>query len=64
METLVRFPNHGKKQGKITKMQVPRASPLVFHFLFVDDLLLFCKVETLECEEVMKVVTNYRKVSD
>ena len=44
-------------------MRVTRACPLVFHLLFADDSLFFCKAELRECEEVMKVVRTYGKAS-
>ena len=55
-EALISLLNHAENQGKITGMSVSRASPLVSHLLFADDILFFCKAEPCECDEVMKAL--------
>ena len=62
-EALVSLLSHAESQGKITGMRVTRAGPSVFHLLFADDNLFFCKAVPRECEEVMKVVRKYGKAS-
>ena len=61
-EALTSLLNHAESQGKITGMRITCACPSVSH-LFADDSLFFCKAEPCECEEVMKVVRKYGKVS-
>ena len=60
---LVSFLNHAENQRKITGIRVTHTCPLVSHLLFADDSHFFCKLESHECEEVMKVVRKYGQAS-
>ena len=62
-KALVSLLNHVESQEKITGMRVTHACPSVFHLLFADDIIFFCKAELRECEEMMKVVKKYGQAS-
>ena len=62
-EVLVSLLNHVENQGRITGMHISRANPSVSHLLFADNSLIFCKRMPRECDEVMKVLKTYGKVS-
>lgn len=36
---------------------------MVSHLLFADDILFFCKAETEQCRELMKIIEEYGKAS-
>ena len=44
-------------------MKVARVCPSIFHILFVDDSLFFCKAQREECQTILKILKEYEMVS-
>ena len=47
----------------MTGLKVARACPAVFHLLFADDSLFFCKANKEECQTILKILKEYEAVS-
>ncbi|XP_072075669.1 uncharacterized protein [Arachis hypogaea] len=53
MEMLACFISHRVSQGSWNPIAVSRNGPRLFHLMFADDLLLFCKISKAQVIEVM-----------
>lgn len=62
-EALISQINGAESEGRLTGLKIARVSPPVSHLLFADDSLFFCKAETQQCTELMKIIENYGKAS-
>ena len=49
--------------GDIHGFQLCRRNPKLTHLLFVDDSLLFCKSNTIECQRVLDILGVYERCS-
>ena len=50
-------------QGHIKGVSVYREAPPISHLLFVNDSLIFCKANMIECNKVWKVLRDYEAAS-
>lgn len=50
-------------QGHIKGVSVYREAPPISHLLFVNDSLIFCKANMIECNKVWKVLGDYEATS-
>ena len=62
-EALISQINGAEREGRITGLKVARDSPPISHLLFADDSLFFCKADTNQCRELMRIIEDYGKAS-
>nr|XP_027081023.1 uncharacterized protein LOC113703745 [Coffea arabica] len=48
---------------KLTGMKISRSGPAISHLFFADDSLIFCKADTSQAEEVLRILEKYGKGS-
>ncbi|XP_013583433.1 PREDICTED: uncharacterized protein LOC106292388 [Brassica oleracea var. oleracea] len=51
--------SEAERSKKITGMKIVRSCPAVSHLLFADDSLFFCKAESSQCQELMRIIDVY-----
>lgn len=44
-------------------IKVAQASRPIFHILFADDSLFFCKEKTTQCDAILQILTRYGNAS-
>ena len=52
-----------QKEKKIQGMAAVRNGTKVTHMFFANDSLLFCQVKRNECQEILRIMQTYKKVS-
>nr|XP_027096090.1 uncharacterized protein LOC113715987 [Coffea arabica] len=61
------IPSRGIRQAesnqKLTGMKISRSGPAISHLFFADDSLIFCKADTSQAEEVLRILEKYEKGS-
>lgn len=62
-EALIENIKKAEREKKLTGIKVARTSPSIFHRLFADDSLLFCKAQRDECETILRILKAYELVS-
>jgi hypothetical protein len=45
--------------GILHGIKIARSSPLIFHLLFADDVLIFSKANTVEASGILHCLSNY-----
>ena len=58
-EVLISLIQEAERSKKITGMKIARSCPAVSHLLFADDNLFFCKAESSQCQELMRIINVY-----
>ncbi|WZZ62784.1 hypothetical protein YC2023_062891 [Brassica napus] len=58
-EVLISQIQEAERSKKITGMKIVRSCPAVSHLLFADDSLFFCKAESSQCQELMRIIDVY-----
>lgn len=48
-----------EQEGRINGVKVSRIAPRVSHLMYTDDLVIYCKADVLEAEEVKKYLNLY-----
>ena len=62
-EALISQIQGAEREGRITGLKIARDSPPISHLLFADDSLFFCKADTQQCRELMKIIEEYGRAS-
>ena len=52
-----------EREGSIHSFALSRRSPKLTHMLFVDDSLLFCRLNRQKCQKVLEILATYEHLS-
>ena len=50
-----------KESSKVKRLAIGRNGSRVSHLFFVDDSMLFCRVDREECQELLQILHLYEK---
>ena len=62
-EALIANIKKAEREKQLTGMKRARASPLIFHMLFADGSLFFCKAQQEECPTILRILREHEVVS-
>ncbi|XP_071902615.1 uncharacterized protein [Coffea arabica] len=63
VEALSRLLKQATEDNRISRIKISRQSPTISHLFFADDSLMFCKANTAEAEEIMRILKCYERAS-
>lgn len=58
-DLLSRIISCSEASGKLSCVKVSRSSPWITHLMYVDDLVIYCKANMVEAQEVKSCVNTY-----
>lgn len=62
-DVLSKLLQQGLSAREFLWMKIRRASPILSYLLFVDDVLLFLKVDVIQCKNLLQILKVYRDAS-